>query len=90
MTAPAFASVESHQGEIICNLCIDTCDKLKEIAETKGIDAVETYLNTLCDSVAGFLGKVCDSVVKFGMDELLKLIENHVKSDEICQTIKLC
>ena len=81
---------ETFQGELICNLCVDACNQLKELAETKGIDAVKNYLNSLCEKVSGFILHLCDAVVNFGIDELLKLIENRVDSNEICKSIGVC
>lgn len=81
---------ETYHGELICNLCIDACNQLKELAETKGIDMVKTYLNSLCEKVSGFILHLCDAIVNFGVDELIKMIENHVDSKKICQSIGVC
>lgn len=86
----AFTVAQDKQGPIVCNLCIDTCEKLKELAETKGIETAREYLENLCSGVSGFLGSLCKGVVNFGMDEILKLIENRVEPEKICQNIGIC
>jgi len=78
------------QGEIVCNLCIDTVDHLKEMVETKGVEAAREYLDELCEQAPGFISTICTDFVNFGMDEILKLIENRVNSQEICEKIEAC
>ena len=58
---------DNKQGPIICNLCIDACEKLKGIAQTKGIKAARN-----CQNVNGFLGSICSEIVDFGMNKILK------------------
>lgn len=79
-----------HQGEIVCNLCIDTVEHLKDIVENKGIEAAREYLDGLCAQAPGFLSNICTDIVNFGIDEILKMIENRVQSEEICQKIEAC
>ena len=85
-----FAIPTQIEGEILCNLCVGTIDKLKVLAEEKGVEAIQTYLDSLCAHVSGFLESLCESLVKFGADKLIELIENKVQSDIICQKISLC
>ena len=83
-------SYAQHQGEIICNLCIDTVEHVKDIVEDKGIESAREYLDGLCVNAPGFLSDICSDIVNFGMDEILKLIENRVQPKEICEKIEAC
>ena len=78
------------QGEIVCNLCVDTIEHVKDLVETKGIDFAREYLDGLCDKAPGLLSSLCTDLVSFGMDEILKMIENRVHPREICETIEIC
>ena len=80
----------NYQGPIICNLCIDTINHLKNIVEDKGIESAREYLDSLCAQAPGFISNICTDFVNFGMDEILKLIENRVDSNIICQEIHAC
>ena len=79
-----------YAGEIMCNLCVDTVQHVKDIVEDKGIEAAREYLDNLCDKTPGFISNVCEDFVNFGMDEILKLIENRVQPKEICEKINIC
>lgn len=89
-TFSSACSANLHQGEIVCNLCIDTVEHVKDIVEDKGIEAAREYLDGLCVNAPGFLSNICSDIVNFGMDEILKLIENRVQPEEICQKIEAC
>jgi len=84
------ANVNNKQGEIICNLCIDTIEHVKDVVEIKGIEQARAYLEGLCAQAPGFLNTICTDFVDFGFDEILKLIENRVQPQEICQKMKAC
>ena len=79
-----------HQGEIICNLCVDTVEHVKEIVEEKGIESAREYLDGLCTQAPGFIANICTDIVNFGMDEILKMIENRVQPKEICEKMEAC
>ena len=83
-------AVNAKQGEIVCNLCIDTVEHIKDVVETKGIEQARAYLEGLCTQAPGFLNTICTDFVDFGFDEILKLIENRVQPQEICQKMEAC
>jgi len=83
-------NVNTKQGEIVCNLCIDTVEHVKDVVETKGIEQARAYLEGLCAQAPGILNTICTDFVDFGFDEILKLIENRVQPQEICQKMEAC
>ena len=83
-------AINTKQGEIVCNLCIDTVEHVKDVVETKGIEQARAYLEGLCAQAPGFLNTICTDFVDFGFDEILKLIENRVQPQEICQKMEAC
>ena len=84
------APTTNYQGPIVCNLCVDTVNHLKDIVEDKGIESARKYRDELCAQAPGFISNICTNFVNFGMDEILKLIENRVQPEEICQKIEAC
>nr|AAP80380.1 invapore B [Entamoeba invadens] len=86
--AVAFAATK--QGLLLCNLCKDTIDMLEKLIVVDGADAVRQYISNLCSDVSGFLGTLCSTFLNFGVDELIKMIENHVDKVTICTNMGAC
>ncbi|ELP83459.1 Pore-forming peptide ameobapore B precursor, putative [Entamoeba invadens IP1] len=80
----------AREGVLICNLCKDTVDMLEKLLVVDGADAVRQYITELCDGVSGFLGTLCTSFLNFGVDEIIKMIENNVDKVTICQNLGAC
>ena len=85
--AVAFAAIE---GEIVCNLCTSLVGTLENILTTSGAEKVRDYINTLCAKASGFIATICNSILNFGVDELIKLIQNRANPTEVCTKIHAC
>ena len=77
-------------GEIVCTLCKDTVKLLENLITQDGAEAAKNYITNLCAKASGFLGDICHKVLNFGVDELIKLIENRTDANVICQKIHAC
>lgn len=78
------------EGQIVCNLCKDTVNLLENLLTVDGAEKVKEYIDLLCNKSIGFLNTLCEKVLNFGVNELVKLIENHVDAEQICVSIHAC
>nr|AAF04195.1 pore-forming protein isoform B precursor [Entamoeba dispar] len=86
----AIAFAATREGSILCNLCKDTVNLIENLLTVDGAQAVRQYIDNLCAKADGFLGTLCNKILSFGVDELVKLIENHVDPVVICEKIHAC
>lgn len=77
-------------GEIVCNLCKDTIGVIEDLIIKDGANSAKEYIDNICLKTSGFLNTMCEKLLDFGIDEIVKLIENHVDAMEICTKIKAC
>ena len=85
-----FVSAQYVQGDIVCNLCKDFINLVKDLLTIDGANAVRQYIDETCAKASGFLHTLCLKVLDFGVDELVKLIENNVDAQTICASISAC
>ena len=85
-----FAAAQAVESKFVCTLCVDLVQVLKNLVENQGASAVRSYIDSLCGKASGFLSTLCTRVLDFGVDELIKLIENRVDPATICATIHAC
>ncbi|KAL7716865.1 Pore-forming peptide amoebapore B [Entamoeba marina] len=86
----AFAFAGLHQGEILCNLCVDFITTVEKLITVNGADAARNYIDELCAETSGVLYTLCDTFLNFGVDEIIKLIDNRAQPQVVCEHINLC
>ncbi|EKE38700.1 hypothetical protein ENUP19_0061G0118 [Entamoeba nuttalli] len=86
----AIAFAATREGAILCNLCKDTVKLVENLLTVDGAQAVRQYIDNLCGKANGFLSTLCEKILSFGVDELVKLIENHVDPVVVCEKIHAC
>ena len=86
--AVVFAEVK--QGEILCNLCKDAVGKIEDLLTTKGADYVREHTDEFCPKGKNILTTVCNLIINFGVDEIIKMLNNRASPEQVCVKISAC
>ena len=72
----------------LCEFLMREIDSL--ISQNKSKEAIEQALDKVCDLMPSTISRECTSFVQQYGPEIIKLLLNEVKPEEVCTLIKLC
>ena len=78
------------QSLIICNLCKDAVGKIEDLLTTKGADYVKDHIDEICPKGESILETVCNMILNFGIDEIIKYLNNNWSPLQVCQAMSAC
>lgn len=78
------------QSTVLCNLCKDAVGNIENLLETKGADYVRTHIDEFCPKGDSLLETVCNMILNFGIDEIIKYLNNNWSPLQVCQVMGAC
>jgi hypothetical protein len=81
---------QSKQSMVLCNLCKDAVGNIENLLETKGADYVRTHIDEFCPKGDSLLETVCNMILNFGIDEIIKYLNNNWSPLQVCEAMGAC
>jgi hypothetical protein len=80
----------SKQSDILCNLCKDAIGNIEDALTTQGADWVREHIDEFCPKGDSILETLCNMILNFGVDEIIKYLNNNWSPLQVCQEMSAC
>ena len=81
---------EQKESKVLCNLCQDAIGNIEDLLTTKGADWVRENVDEICPKGDSLLETICNMILNFGIDEIIKYLNNNWSPLQVCQAMGAC